>query len=359
MRIQFDASLQDLNTMAVPATAKSLVSVSDLDDLRAALKYAREESLGVLVLGEGSNTVFTQDFPGLIILNRLMGMQLVEDSQESVSIKVSSGENWHQIVEATLENNWFGLENLALIPGLVGAAPIQNIGAYGVELKDHLIDVEYMDISSGDTRLLKCAECRFAYRDSVFKHELAGKTVITAITLKLSKSANPVLNYPALVQKINSMSVPDSALIENSLASSNVMELPSSAVNPSARQVFDAVCAIRRAKLPMPSELPNTGSFFKNPIISKEHYLRLHEKYPDIVSYKLGPEHKLAAAWLIEKAGWKDKEIEGVRVHRDQALVITNPLKASGKAVYRYAHAIKDSVEELFGVALEIEPQLI
>jgi UDP-N-acetylmuramate dehydrogenase len=284
------------------------------------------------VLGEGSNTVLKSDFAGLVILNRMMGIEIDYESSEVVEITVGAGENWHQLVDYTVQKKWGGLENLALIPGLVGAAPIQNIGAYGVELKDSLLEVLCVDRASGECFSLSNEECHFAYRDSIFKQLLCDKVVITAVRFRLFKDTARTLSYPALEAEVG--------------------------VDTSLRNVFETVCAIRRQKLPDPNTIPNAGSFFKNPVVSASQHTQLKQRYPDLVSFEFGTGYKLAAAWLIDRAGWKKKSLDDVHVHQHQALVICNPMHRSGQAVLALAFSIQQDIRQHFGVELEIEPRI-
>ena len=320
--------------MAIPAMASNLVEVTDVEELRQAVCVASETQQKILVLGEGSNTIFAGDFSGLVILNRIKGITLLSESADKVVLKVGAGESWHDFVAMAVARGWYGLENLALIPGLMGAAPIQNIGAYGVEIKDYLTGVEMLKIRCGELVCLSSAECEFAYRDSVFKHRMQGKSVITAVQLELSKRAKPHLSYPAL----------------KSYFSKGAKITP--------EQVFQAVCEIRRDKLPDPAEIPNTGSFFKNPVVTAEHHLALVRQYADLVSYPAGSNYKVAAGYLIERAGWKDKELNGITVHQQQALVIINPHRQNGAAVLQFARAIQADIKHKFGLDLEIEPRI-
>lgn len=317
--------------MAIPAQAYALARVTTLDELKQALSFAREQSVDVLVLGEGSNSIFQDDYPGLVILNRIKGIELVAQDDDSVIVRASAGENWHAFVEYTIQHGWYGLENLALIPGLVGAAPMQNIGAYGVEVKDRLQSLDYLDIDTGDVVTLQNADCQFAYRESCFKHALAGKSVILSVTFVLLKKPQVMLSYPALAQAF-----------ENT---------------PSPEQVFERIVRIRKSKLPMPDTIPNTGSFFKNPVVDQARYETIKKKYPRLISFQTEQGIKLAAGWMIDQAGWKQREHKGVRVHEHQALVIVNPLKRSGSVVLEFAEKIQKDIEERFGVLLEIEPR--
>lgn len=332
MNVQRDICLQKYNGLAIPASARYLTEVASLADLKLALSFAQQRSLSVLVLGEGSNTIFADDYPGLVILNRLLGVEVLEESANDLVLGVQSGENWHSLVAHSIVKNWFGLQNLALIPGLVGAAPMQNIGAYGVELSDVLAWVEFVEIDSGETHRLDNSECAFGYRESRFKHEFAGKVVITRVGLHLSKLPSVNVSYPALKNRFTSV--------------------------PSPKQVFEAVCEIRSSKLPLPSDIPNVGSFFKNPIVTSQTHQQLKQRFPTLVSFKFGDAYKLAAAWMIDYSGWKQKNIDGVRVHQEQALVLVNPEKRPGRSVLNFAHAIQADVKDTFDVDLEIEPRI-
>jgi len=320
--------------MAVPAQASHLVLVESIEQLDFALEYARQNRLRPLILGEGSNTLFKQDYAGLVILNRLKGIQVLERGGAEVLVKVGAGENWHDWVMHCLKQGWHGLENLALIPGLVGAAPMQNIGAYGVEVKDYLESVEIKNLTDGVVTSLSNRQCEFAYRDSVFKHGLAGKAIVTAVTFRLSTRFVAKLTYPALSKRFEGAS------------------------SPSAEQLVTAVCSIRTSKLPMPAELPNSGSFFKNPIVSKREFQTLIERYPEIVWFKQDEAVKLAAGWMIEQAGWKSKTSSKVRVHAKQALVIINPDKRPGQEVLSFAEEIQADILKRYQISLEIEPRV-
>jgi len=336
--IQRGVALQAYNTMAIPASATALVTVENQCDLNAAFEFAQRESLPTLVLGEGSNIIFEKDFSGLVILNRIRGIEQIETNSDSICLRVGAGESWHDFVVHCLSVGAFGLENLALIPGLVGAAPIQNIGAYGVEVKDTIESVTVYDIETAQKYVLTKQECDFAYRDSRFKHELLDKVVIIDVVFKLSFQADLKLSYPALTQ-----------------------ELVSSGINnPTPQDVFNAVCKIRSAKLPQPKDIPNTGSFFKNPLVTVQQYNALKQQYPELVSFELDDKKsiKLAAAWLIEHAGWKQQQLDGICIHKDQALVITNPLHKDGITVMKFARAIQADIHQKYGLVLEVEPRV-
>lgn len=328
-------NLQKLNTLAVPAVANFYVAVHDDDELREALTFARTENLPLLVLGGGSNIVLRADFPGVVIQLKSQGKEVVAEDEHFVWLKVAAGENWHHLVEYTLDNALYGLENLSLIPGSVGAAPIQNIGAYGVEVKDLISELSALEICSGIVVNFTNESCRFDYRDSIFKQALKDQYVITSVTFRLRKTAQLNLSYPALRDTLAGLD------------------------NPSPQAVSEAVIGIRQSKLPDPALTPNVGSFFKNPIINLAQLQVLRTTYPDIVSYPVDAARvKLAAGWLIDRAGWRGKEAAGVQVHAQQALVLTNPEKASGAAVLALAELIQQSVNAQFGVTLELEPRV-
>lgn len=324
------------NTLGVPVRAHYYVSVVDEDELREALAYSRQEKLPILVLGGGSNIVLRDDFLGLVIHIRLSGKNLLQEDHAYIWLRVAAGENWHQLVEYCLDYHYWGLENLSLIPGSVGAAPIQNIGAYGVELKDVFEELTAMDIRSGIQVTFSKDACEFGYRDSIFKGRLRDHYVITAVTFKLRKQPQLELSYPALRDAL----------------SGNAAD----AITP--RQVSQRVCEIRRSKLPDPVQIPNVGSFFKNPVISTEHYQSLKSSYPELIAYPVSEEQvKLAAGWLIDNAGWRGQQDGPVAVHAQQALVLTNPGHAKGSAVIALAEKIQTSVFEKYGVTLEPEPR--
>lgn len=328
-------NLQKLNTLAVPAVANFYVAVQGDDELLEALNFARTENLPLLVIGGGSNIVLRADFPGVVIQLKSQGKEVVAEDEHFVWLKVAAGENWHHLVEYTLDNALYGLENLSLIPGSVGAAPIQNIGAYGVEVKDLITELSALEIRSGITVNFTNESCRFDYRDSIFKQTFKDQYVITTVTFRLRKAPQLNLSYPAL---------------RDALAGFD---------NPTPQAVSDAVIAIRQSKLPDPAITPNVGSFFKNPIISAKQLHALRTIYPDIVSYPVDAARvKLAAGWLIDRAGWRGKEAAGAQVHAQQALVLTNPEKASGAAVLALAELIQQSVNTQFGVTLELEPRV-
>lgn len=332
LAIEQNASLQPHNTLAVPVSARYLCQADSVLKLQQCLAFVKAHQCPLLVLGEGSNTVFTQNFDGLVILNRLRGIEVLKNHQQTITVRVAAGENWHSFVKASLERNWYGLENLALIPGLVGAAPIQNIGAYGVEVKDLIAEVHCIDCDNFEIKSLSNQACQFEYRDSVFKQHLNGKVIITHVDFCLSKMPTAQLVYPALADNFKD--------------------------NPTPSEIFNRVCTVRQAKLPAPKDIPNAGSFFKNPVVNQEKFDALINAHPDMVGYKVDGGVKLAAAWLIEHRGWKEKEVQGVKVHERQSLVVINPKRKSGKDILKLADAIQQDILNAFGVHLEIEPRI-
>lgn len=330
------ASLQDFNTLALPATAEYLCTASSVDELREALAFARQRALAVMVLGGGSNIIFAGDVAGLVIRLAISGIEKVGEQGSSVLVRVGAGENWHQLVLYTLQQQWYGLENLSLIPGCAGGAPIQNIGAYGVELAQRFVSLEAIQLDSGNIITLDKAACRFGYRDSVFKHELKGQVIITAITLALSHTAEPHIDYPELRDALSDIQ------------------------HPTPQQVSSTICALRQRKLPDPVQRPNAGSFFKNPVIPGVQAQQLKASYPDLPLYPVSEqETKLPAAWLIDRAGWKGVRRGPVGVHDRQALVLVHFGGGSGADLLQLAADIADDVARRFGVRLELEPAVI
>lgn len=338
LREQVD--LQLYNTLALHARAAYFCEPTSLDELVAALAMAREKNLPVLPLGEGSNIVLTRDYPGLVLRLLDARIQLEMQDEDTVQVRVGAGLRWHSWVEKSLDTGWYGLENLALIPGTVGAAPVQNIGAYGVEISRFVTSVRGVFIDTGDVFDLDNAACQFAYRNSIFKHALAKKTVITSVVFQLS--TKPVVHA-------------DYAALREYIAEHHAAEKNSGSITPLL--VKEAVCAVRRTRLPDPNVLPNAGSFFKNPQISPEHFAQLQQRYPDIAYYPgENGQIKIAAAWLIDQLGWKGRCMGAACVHDRQALVLVNRHGASGAEILALAEAICTDVRASFGIALENEP---
>ena len=303
MRIEHDVSLKSLNTFGLPAVARTLVRVASESEVRRLIDDPQLGLAPKLVLGGGSNVVFIRDVEPVVIKMEIMGKRIVEEREDAWIVEAGAGETWHDVVAWTLDQGLGGLENLALIPGTVGAAPVQNIGAYGVELADRFESLDNIDFMTGRTLVLGGPTCRFGYRDSLFKRELAGKSVITRVRLRLPKPWIPVLGYLDLERKM----------------------ADSGNYAPTPRQIFDWVVAIRRAKLPDPAVIGNAGSFFKNPVVTPEQCRDIIARDPAIVHYPMADgSFKLAAGWLIDACGWKGKSIGQAGVYEKQALVLVN-----------------------------------
>jgi UDP-N-acetylmuramate dehydrogenase len=292
----------------------------------------------MLVLGGGSNLLLTKNFEGLVLKNELHGISILKTENEFTYVKSAAGEVWHNFVLFCIENNLGGVENLSLIPGSVGAAPMQNIGAYGIEIKDVFQELEAYEIATGKIKTFNLTECKFGYRESVFKQDLKNQYIITSVTFRLTK--NPKLNtsYGAINDELQKQGIS----------------------NPTIKDVSNAVIAIRKSKLPDPKEIGNSGSFFKNPVVLKSHLEKLKETYLDIPSYPVDDMHvKLAAGWLIEKAGWKGKTIGNYGVHKNQALVLVNYGGANGSDIFKLSEDILLSIKTQFGVELEREVNIL
>jgi UDP-N-acetylmuramate dehydrogenase len=351
MLVEKNVPLQPYNTFHIVAKALTLVRIARLDDLREVIGHPELGSLPKFVLGGGSNIVLTGDVKPLVLKVELMGKRLLEETPKAFIVEAGAGESWHDLVAWCVAQGYHGLENLALIPGTVGASPVQNIGAYGVELQDRFESLEAMNLVTGEVFTLNAAQCGFGYRDSVFKHEgavgqlgLAGRAVITSVRLRLPKPWKPVLGYADLDKKMAA----------------------AKASNPSAQQIFDWICEIRRAKLPDPAVVGNAGSFFKNPTVTPEQCADIIAREPRIVHYHLDDGSvKLAAGWLIDACGWKGKSVGQAGVYAKQALVLVNrggaqaAEGATGGEVMTLAKAIQTSVYERFGIRLEPEPVVI
>jgi UDP-N-acetylmuramate dehydrogenase len=336
--VQRDFSLRHLNTFGIDAKAAVYLPVDSVDTLLAVKADKELSALPRLILGGGSNLLLTQDFPGLVLHMRGAGTHIVDEDETYVYVKASAGENWHRFVQWSLDLGLGGLENLSLIPGSVGAAPIQNIGAYGVEVKDRFHSLTAFDFLAGKTFTLDNAACRFAYRDSVFKQELRDRAVVLDVTFALPKQWQPNMNYADVMQELSLRQI----------------------TVPSPRDIADAVIAIRTRKLPDPAQIGNAGSFFKNPIVPAQQRESLLVQHPQLVSYAQ-PDggYKLAAGWLIDQCGWKGRSQGAAGVYEKQALVLVNKGGASGREIAALAQAIQADVQARFGVTLEPEPVFI
>lgn len=335
--IEHDISLQHFNTFGIGARARRYLRVIDPAQLAALAADPELAALPRLVLGGGSNLLITRaEIEQLVLHMALMGKEIVGETPDAVLVRARAGENWHGFVQWTLEQGLGGLENMSLIPGTVGASPIQNIGAYGAEVKDVFHSLTAFDFATGSTRTMDAAACRFAYRDSVFKHEDGRSLAVLDVTFALPKAWAPNLRYAELARELDGVT------------------------GPSPRQVAEAVIAIRRRKLPDPAEIGNAGSFFKNPVVPGEHCARLLEQWPNLVHHlQADGTEKLAAGWLIDQCGWKGRSLGRAGVYPKQALVLVNNGGASGEEVLALARAIQADVQERFGVLLEPEPVMI
>jgi UDP-N-acetylmuramate dehydrogenase len=339
--IQFEKniSLRAFNTFGVDAKAKYLVRIDTKEAFKELIRTEIYKSMPHLILGGGSNILFTKDFDGLVIKDELKGIEIISETDDKIDIKAWAGENWHSFVMYCVKNNYGGIENLSLIPGTTGAAPMQNIGAYGVEIKETVSEVEAIDLQTGDERIFKNEECRFDYRESVFKKELKEKYFISSVTLTLTKK-NHFFNtsYGALQDTLKQMNASHITL----------------------QSISDAVIQIRKSKLPDPSVIGNAGSFFKNPIITLSHYEKLKKSYPLIPGYASESQLvKVPAGWLIEQCEWKGKKINHTGVHAQQALVLVNYGDAKGEEIFQLSLHVQSSVKEKFDIALTAEVNII
>lgn len=335
MEIKQNISLKLYNTFGIDVSAEQFVEVNDLDELKSVLTT---NSNPILILGGGSNMLFTQNFNGLVIKNNFKGITTVSEDENEIVLKVGAGEVWHEFVLFCIENNYAGLENLSLIPGNVGASPMQNIGAYGVEVKDLITEVEAFHIENQEMVTFKNIACEFDYRSSIFKTSQKGKYFITAVSFKLNKRATINTSYGAIEAELKNMNI----------------------TAPTIKDVSNAVINIRTSKLPNPKIIGNSGSFFKNPLVSEELKNKILSRYPDAPNYSQpNGEFKMAAGWLIEKCGWKGKRIADYGVHVNQALVLVNYGGAKGSDIFQLSEDIIDSVNQTFGIKLEREVNII
>jgi UDP-N-acetylmuramate dehydrogenase len=333
--IQTDFSLRAFNTFGVEASARAFLKISSVDMLLAVQREAELTAMPRLILGGGSNILLTQDFPGLVLHMALKGIEIVGEDADFTYVRAAAGENWHQFVQWTLVHGLGGLENLSLIPGSVGAAPIQNIGAYGIEIRDRFHALTLFDFATGETVTLDKSACAFGYRDSVFKHAMRDRAVVLDVTFALPKQWQAAIRYADVTQE---------------LAARKITE-------PTAQQISDAVIAIRTRKLPDPAVIGNAGSFFKNPVVTVAQRDMLVARYPALVNYAQPDGNvKLAAGWLIDQCGWKGKTAGAAGVYENQALVLVNRGGATGHDIAQLAQAIQADVAQRFNVLLEPEP---
>jgi len=333
MNLLENYSLKKLNTFGIDASAKYFLEVDSIPAIQSYLEDKKINAEPRLILGGGSNMLFTKNFDGIVVRNCIKGIELLKEDSEYYYVKAGAGESWHGFVMHCIGKNYAGVENLSLIPGSVGAAPIQNIGAYGVEQKEVFFELEAIDLKEKKSIKINKSDCQFGYRDSIFKREAKGKYIITSVTFRLLKKPKLNTSYGAIDQEMEKMGVK-----EVSIAA-----------------ISQAVCNIRRSKLPNPEVLGNAGSFFKNPTISAEQFHAIKAKFPNVVAYPSDANFKLAAGWLIEQCGWKGKQVGNTGVHKDQALVLVNYGNANGAEVFELSGKIMESVKVKFGVELERE----
>ncbi|MDD5334175.1 MAG: UDP-N-acetylmuramate dehydrogenase [Rhodoferax sp.] len=343
MLIEKNVPLQACNSFHIVAKAQSLARIACAADVQALVANPQWAEVPKFVLGGGSNIVLTGDLKAMVLKVEIKGRRLLQETAQAFIVEAGAGENWHDFVSWMLQQGYYGLENMALIPGTVGAAPVQNVGAYGVELQDRFDSLDAVDLQTGKLFTLNAAQCAFGYRDSVFKHAsskmgLAGRALITQVRFSLPKPWKAVLGYADLARK---------------MAEANV-------VQPTAPQIYQWICDIRRAKLPDPDQIGNAGSFFKNPTVTPEQCADIIARDPKIVYYHLADGSvKLAAGWLIDACGWKGKSVGNAGVYEKQALVLINRGGATGGEVMTLAKAIQTSVYERFGILLEPEPVVV
>ena len=337
MQIKKDISLKPFNTFGIDVKAKYFVSVNTVEELKSVLDL--KDYPNKLILGGGSNMLLTKDQDLLVVHVNLKGIEVVEDKEDYVFIKAAAGENWHQFVLHCLERDFGGIENLSLIPGNIGTAPIQNIGAYGVELKDSFVSCEAISVENGTKKTFNKDECNFDYRNSIFKQQAKGKYVITSVTLKLSKRNHKhQIKYGSIASQLELMNINQ----------------------PTIQDISNAVIAIRQSKLPDPKEIGNSGSFFKNPVISKSAYENLLLNFPDMPSYEVSKDLvKVPAGWLIEKAGFKGKRFGDYGIHKKQALVLVNYGDAKGHEILKLSELIQNTILRLFGISIEAEVNIL
>jgi len=338
MQVSENVLLKSYNTFGIEATARYFAAFSSVNDLQELIAARQESGLPELILGGGSNILFTQDFNGWLLKNEIKGITVIKEDNDYVYVKAGAGENWHGFVQHCIGLNLAGLENLSLIPGNVGASPMQNIGAYGVEIKDVFYELEALHLEDKAMVTFSNADCDFGYRESVFKKEYRQQFAILSVTYRLSKQPHFNTSYGAINEELQRM---------------NVTTL-------SIQAISQAVINIRSSKLPDPAQIGNAGSFFKNPTINKAQYTALHEAFPQLVAYPVANDHyKLAAGWLIEQCGWKGYRKGDAGVHAKQALVLVNYGHAKGSEIYNLSGEVLASVKEKFGVELEREVNIV
>lgn len=338
MNITSHTSLKPLNTFGIDVKAKYFIEITTLENLKELICSSQYKNNQTLILGGGSNVLFTKDVEALVIKNNLKGINITNETEDDVFVKCAAGEVWHEFVMWCINKNYAGLENLSLIPGCTGASPMQNIGAYGAEIKDTFYELEAIHGITGEKTIFNNSDCKFGYRESVFKRELKNQFIITSVTFKLSKKPHFNIEYGAIKQELDQMGITELSI----------------------KAISQAVINIRSSKLPNPKEIGNAGSFFKNPEISASQHHQLKSQFPNLVSYPLeNKNYKLAAGWLIEQAGLKGYRIGDAGVHKLQALVLVNYANATGSQIYNLSSYVLEQVKQKFNVDLEREVNII
>ncbi|NQX85077.1 MAG: UDP-N-acetylmuramate dehydrogenase [Flavobacteriaceae bacterium] len=337
MHLLEDISLKPYNTFGLDTKARFFATINSLEELKEAI--ALKEPTKKIILGGGSNILLTQDINGLVLHVNIKGISIIKEEEDWVWVKANAGENWHNFVMWCIANDFGGIENLSLIPGNVGTAPIQNIGAYGVELKDVFEHCDALELATGEMVQFSNKSCDFGYRNSIFKNSHKGKYIITSVSFKLSKKKHNIrTNYGTIRAELQRLNI----------------------VSPTIKDVSNAVIAIRTSKLPDPKNIGNSGSFFKNPVVTAQEFELLKNNFPEIPSYKISEtEIKIPAGWLIEKAGFKGKTFENYGVHKKQALVLVNYGNAKGEAILKLSKLIQDTIQRIFEIHLEAEVNII
>ena len=337
MEIQHNISLKKYNTFGIEAKAKQFAAVHSTEELKVILKENKEQKK--FILGGGSNMLLTKDVDALVIHIDLKGKKIIDENEDFVWVESQAGENWHEFVLWTIDQNFGGMENMSLIPGNVGATPVQNIGAYGTEIKDTFVSCEAMTIENQEMKTFLREDCHFGYRESVFKNDARNKYVITSVIFKLTKHNHKInISYGDIIAE---------------LAKKNIN-------NPSLKEVSNAVIAIRQSKLPDPKVLGNSGSFFKNPIILKSDFEKIHQHFPEMKYFDISDtEVKVPAGWLIEQAGFKGKRFGDAGIHKNQALVLVNYGSATGQEILAVSKNIQDTIFKTFGIHIEAEVNVI
>lgn len=330
-QVHHDVSLRNLHTFGIDSVAETLIDVSSINALESLLQEGIPQPF--VILGGGSNMLFSDHYRGCVIRIGLKGIKVVKEDESVIIVEAGAGEIWDNFIRHCLQQGWYGLENLAAIPGTVGASPVQNVGAYGVEAKDCISEVLAVNIATGKQMTLSADKCKFGYRDSIFKNELAGRCVVTSVRFRLSKHFTPKIGYKALAETLQEEGI----------------------TQPTAQQVYDTITHIRWAKLPKPEAIGSAGSFFKNPIITCSQYEDLRSKYPNMPAFEAGDKYKVSAAWLIERCGWRGRTLGRCGVYDKQSLVLVNRGGCTFDEVRHLANAIVADVESLFGIRLQQE----